>query len=188
VKIEFSEIHKSIVDQCRIGDRHAQKQLYQIYSKAMFNSSLRVLQNTQEAEDILQESFIEIFSKIGTFRGDSSVGAWMKSIVVNKSINRLKKKKIEFEELGIDRDMADEVEAGEASDEPEYTVADVKKALSMLSPGYRVVLSLYLFDDYSHKEIAEKLGVTESTSKTQYRRGKERLRKYLIEGGTNEKG
>lgn len=187
MNIQYSEIHRSIVDQCKVGDRSAQKQLYMIYSKAMFNSSLRVLQNREEAEDILQESFIEIFGKIQSYRGESSIGAWMKSIVVNKSINKLKKRKIEFEELKGDRDIENVPEVGEANNEPTYSVDDIKQAHAKLSPGYRVVVSLFLFEDYSHKEIAKKLGISESTSKTQYARGKDKLKQYLIEGGKNEK-
>lgn len=143
----------------------------------MFSIALRVLKDREEAEDILQESFSAAFSNMQNFREDATFGTWLKRIVINKSINQLKKRKIEFDEIKYEIDVADE----EQLPYPTLSVSEIQKGMEQLSDGYRIVLSLFLFEGYSHKEIANELNISESTSKTQYLRAKNRLKQVLTE-------
>ncbi|MGH2643188.1 MAG: RNA polymerase sigma factor [Chitinophagaceae bacterium] len=167
---------ESLVVRCQTGDMSAAKQLYEQYSKAMYNICLRMMNNAEDAEDMLQEAFYQVFKNIGSYRGESTIGSWIKRIVVNKCINQLKKKKIVLV-------AADNIEYAEEErmeeDAFKYTVENVKQAIKYLPDGYRTVLNLYLFENYSHKEIAERLGISESTAKTQYMRAKQRVRKIV---------
>jgi RNA polymerase sigma-70 factor (ECF subfamily) len=134
-----------------------------------------------DAEDLLQNSFVDIYGKINTFRFQSSIGAWIKRIVINNCINFLKKRRLEIVSLEHQHD--------DRWDEPEPTdsnlslkVKDVKSAISQLPDGYRVVFNLYTLEGYDHKEIAEILDVSEATSKSQYSRAKKKLREMLVQG------
>ena len=161
------------------GDVRAQYQLYTLYSKAMYNICYRMTNQKEEAEDMLQESFSYAFSKLGSFRFESSFGAWLKRIVVNTCINHLKKKRVDlvYTEHQSDPPQADEsVDYGEIR----FQVKRVMKALEKLPEGYRIVFSLYLLEGYDHKEIAEILGVTESTSKSQFLRAKQKIKLMLM--------
>lgn len=145
----------------------------------MFNVALRIIQKREEAEDILQECFIDMFNKLDSWRGESSFGSWFKRIVVNRSINSVKKKKlILVDETKASRVVEDELESENENEIP-FTVEQVKKALTELSDGYRIVFSLYIFEDYSHKQIAEEMNITESTSKSQLNRAKKKLMEIL---------
>jgi RNA polymerase sigma factor (sigma-70 family) len=172
------DIHKELVNRCKNGDKKAQQELYMNYSSAMFNVANRILCNREEAQDILQESFLDAFMKMENFRGDSSFGFWMKRIVINKSINRLKKNKAINVELTEQVYVADEEENEE---EIVYTVDDIKKAMNLLSDGYRLVFQLYAFENLPHKEIAEQLGISEQTSKSQYSRAKKKIKEIVLQ-------
>jgi RNA polymerase sigma factor (sigma-70 family) len=143
----------------------------------MFNVSFRILGNDADAEDALQEAFISAFKSISTFRADSTFGAWLKRIVVNKAITILKKKRMEIFPDDEHWDVA------EAEQEAEYkeglSVEQVRTAIQQLPDGYRTVLSLYLLEGYDHQEIAEITGITESTSKSQLNRAKNKLKGLL---------
>lgn len=147
----------------------------------MLNVCMRVVNHIGEAEDVLQEAFLDAFCNLHTFKGQSTFGAWLKQVVVNKAINHLRQRKMQLvniEDYGSDDyDFAD----SEPFDEEgvEMDVARVRLALSALPEGYRVVLSLYLFEGYDHEEIGEILGISESTSRTQYMRGKRKLLEKL---------
>lgn len=169
--------HFELIEACKKGNRQAQYELYKLYSKPMFHVSLRIIQKREEAEDVLQECFIDMFNKLETWRGESSFGTWFKRIVVNRSINSVKKKKL----MLVEEMKANSVMEEEEMEEKEipFTVEQVKEAMKQLSEGYRIVFSLYIFEDYSHKEIAEQLNITESTSKSQLNRAKKRLMELL---------
>lgn len=144
----------------------------------MYNICLRMLRNEADAEDLLQNSFVDVFSKLDTFRFESSVGAWIKRIVVNNCINHLKKRRLALEELNdqLHGRPDDEPEEGNGYDlDPEH----IHRAICRLPDGYRVVFTLYLLEGYDHKEIAEILGISEATSKSQYSRAKKKLREML---------
>jgi RNA polymerase sigma-70 factor (ECF subfamily) len=147
----------------------------------MFHVSLRIVNNREEAEDILQESFVNAFQHLDSFRQDSTFGSWMKRIVVNKSLNSLKKKKLSFVE--VNDDIHGEVEIEEENEDatPELNVNDVKRAVKGLPDGYRSVFSLYMFEKWSHKEIANEMGISESTSKSQLNRAKKKVKALLMD-------
>ena len=175
----YIDINKVLVDRCRQGDHKAQYELSQLYAKQMYNVCVRIVNNGADAEDILQESFVEAFKSINEFRGDSSFGAWLKKIVVNRSINSLQKRKLLLFEHIPGSDSLVYEDTISSSDEIQYEVAKVLNALMQLPAGYRLVLSLYLLEGYDHAEIAQILNITESTSKSQYNRAKAKLREQL---------
>ena len=170
-------VHEELIARCRVGDREAHYKLYKLYSKAMFNVGYRITGNEDDAADVLQEAFISAFRSLESYRGDSAFGAWLKRIVVNKAINALNKRK--YDPIPDDDrwDVAEEEAPVEYGDE--LTVERVKRAISQLPDGYRSVLSLYLLEGYDHQEIAEIMGITESTSKSQLNRAKAKLRESL---------
>jgi RNA polymerase sigma factor (sigma-70 family) len=178
--MDATQTHRDLIERCREGRRDAQFELYRLYSRAMYNTALRMVQNPHDAEDLLQSIFIEVFSKLDTFRYESSVGAWIKRITVNKCINFLKSRRLALTELTPYNDRAEE----QAPDpEPLYSVDRVQRAIGELPDGYRVVFSLYAVEGYDHEEIAQVLGITEATSKSQYSRAKAKLRDMLTENG-----
>jgi len=174
---KVTDIHQNLVDACRNNDRKAQHELYHLYAKQMYNVCMRIVNHVGEAEDILQESFVEVFRRMKEFRGDSTFGSWLKRIVVNRSINSLRKKKmVLFEHSSAFEHIADE---DDVLDEANLTAQKLMKLVSELPDGYRLVLTLYLFEDYKHADIATLLNITESTSKSQYNRAKARIREQL---------
>lgn len=173
---EKAHIHQEIIERCRQGDREAHYQLYKLYSKSMYNVGYRIVKNEAEAEDVLQEAFISAFRNLSNYRRDASFGSWLKRIVVNKAINVLKSRKTERLPEDENFDLQEEVAAPY---EFRYSIEEVKNAMDVLPDGYRSVLSLYLLEGYDHAEIAEILGISESTSKSQFNRSKKKLREIL---------
>jgi RNA polymerase sigma factor (sigma-70 family) len=169
------KIHSTLIEGCRAGDTRSQYRLYDQYSRAMYNLAYRIVNNHTDAEDMLQEAFADCFAKIGSFRYESTFGAWLKAIVVNRCINHIKRRK---PDLIFEENLPNIAEETEVN-EPAYNTTEIFNAIGKLPDGYRVVLTLYLLEGYDHEEIASILGITESTSKTQYLRAKEKLRKLL---------
>jgi RNA polymerase sigma-70 factor (ECF subfamily) len=136
----------------------------------------------EEAEDMLQESFSYAFSKLGSFRFESSFGAWLKRIVVNTCINHLKKRKVDLVFTETHNDPPPPSADNESVDygEIKFQVEQVNRAVDRLPEGYRIVFSLYLLEGYDHKEIAEILGISESTSKSQFLRAKKKIKEILM--------
>jgi RNA polymerase sigma factor (sigma-70 family) len=167
-------IHAPLIEECRMGDSKAQFSLYNQYCKAMYNLAYRILNNREDAEDMLQETFLECFRSIDSFRFESTFGAWLKRIMVNKCINHIKKKKIDLTLFETLPSVIDEVE-----EETNYDTTKIFKGIEQLPDGYRIILTLYLLEGYDHGEISQILGITESTSKSQYSRAKEKLRTIL---------
>ena len=172
------DIHQSLIDRCRMGDREAHFRLYKLYSKAMYNVGYRITGNEEDAEDVLQEAFVSAFKNLESYRGDATFGAWLKRIVVNKAINVIKKRKENV--IAQEEEFDVPAEDTEADYMPELSVDKVRKCIEMLPDGYRSVLSLYLLEGYDHEEIAGIMGITESTSKSQLNRGKSKLKELLI--------
>lgn len=178
--MDYASTHKDIIEKCKKGNRQAQFELYRLYSKAMYNVCLRMVTNEQDAEDLLQNSFVDVFTKLHSFRYQSAIGAWIKRIVINNCINYLKKNRLYIEELD-DRHSDTILDRGVSkSDPPSLSVDKVKLAMGHLPEGYRVVFSLYLFEGYDHKEIASILDISEATSKSQYSRAKKKLREIIV--------
>jgi RNA polymerase sigma factor (sigma-70 family) len=176
--LDYGSTHRDIVENCMRGDRKAQFELYRLYSQAMYNVCLRMVNNSLDAEDLLQQSFIDVYSKLNSFRYESTIGAWIKRIVVNNCINFLKKRKLKIETLD---DRFHHVADHEPVSETHLNVKAINEAMTNLPEGYRVVFSLYMFEGYDHKEIGEILDITEATSKSQFSRARKRLRE-LLEG------
>ncbi len=136
-----------------------------------------MLPSTMEAEDVLQESFMDVYRMLHTYRYQSTPGAWIKRIIVNNCINKLRKKKIHFEEIEEGRHLVEkEVELKDNS----IDVKAIKDALHNLSDGYRAVFSLYAIEGYDHQEIAEILNISVSTSKSQYSRARKKIKETIL--------
>jgi RNA polymerase sigma factor (sigma-70 family) len=174
-------IHQDLIDKCRKGSRPAQEEIYRLYYKAMYNTCLRMLNDRVEAEDVMQDAFLTAFLKLDQYRGEMSFGSWLKRIVINKTIDVLRSKKMRFEEL--DEKKEDETalnfEIDQNQEDTEEQVRKIKDAVQRLPEGFRIVLSLFLFEGYDHEEIALILGISESTSRSQLARAKKKLAEYL---------
>ena len=176
------QVHKELIDQCLQGERKAQYTLYQLYSKAMFNTCYRIVSNVEEAEDVLQEAFINAFKNLHRFSWEATFGAWLKRIVINHSLNYIKKKKLPLVEIAAISEVGEMTENPNDNfdfDTKNISIQKVKEGIKRLPNGYRLVLSLYLLEGYDHKEIAEILEISHSTSKSQYNRAKKRLKQLL---------
>lgn len=169
--------NKLIIIQAKNGNRQAQKRIYELYAKAMFNTCYRIVGSFETAEDVLQEAFVDAFLHIEDFDFRVSFGTWLKRIVVNKSINAIRNSKPEFAELeeNFDQIEPDEIE----NEEDDYNVAKILKAIPMLPNKSRSVFSLYLIERYDHEEISEILGISISTSKTQLMRAKLKIKELI---------
>jgi RNA polymerase sigma-70 factor (ECF subfamily) len=136
---------------------------------------MRLINQADEAEDVMQEAFLNAFRNIDTYRGEVSFGAWLKRIVINRSLDHLKKKKLKLEEIN---DKTAQI-ADYQMEMKEVNVEVIKNAIQQLPDGYRVVLSLFLIEGYDHEEISQILGITNSNSRTQFLRAKNKLRELL---------
>lgn len=154
----------------------AQMKIYRLYYKPMFHVSLRILGDTMEAEDVMQEAFLVAFRNIGSVDLNVSFGGWLKRIVINRSLDALRKRKPQVELVA---DFPDEIQSENLSLPEEGPVEEmvekVRRALDQLPEKYRIILSLSLFEGYDHDEIGQILGVTPSTSRAQLSRGKQKL-------------
>jgi RNA polymerase sigma factor (sigma-70 family) len=178
---KYINIHQDIIDECIKGDSKAQFQLYKLYYKPMYNTCLRIVNDKIEAEDVMQEAFFACFKKLHSYDGEVSFGAWLKKIVINKSLDFIKKKKIEFEP--IDNTIYKIVNQEDISEDDEEIIKNelnkIKNAIQKLADGYRIVISLYLLEGYDHEEIAEILNISSSSSRSQLVRAKKKLLELL---------
>lgn len=180
VKEKYIDIHQDLIRSCRKNDRYAQLKIYKLYYKAMYNTSLRIVNNGTDAEDIMQESFLEAFRKIGTYKSEGSFGSWLKKIVINKSLDFIKKRQnrislgqkiLEMEELKNDEDNDQTAD--------NLKMEEVKSAMKRIPENYRVILSLFLLEGYDHQEIAQILSIPYNNARTRYSRARQRLIKEL---------
>ena len=179
----YIDKHYNLVVECKQGSKKACYELYRLYSKAMLNVAFRIVGSIDEAEDVLQEAFLDAFNRVKDFRQETTFGLWLKQIVVHRSINLLRKRKLELVEL--QDDQLDNIAEEEAEDDGDmqYKVAQVKEAMKELPEGYRLVISLYLLEGYDHEEIGQILNITENTSRTQFLRAKRKLSEILKRKG-----
>lgn len=164
-----------IITGCKEGNKICQKALWDKYSKKLFAVSSRYLQNSEDAEDSLIESFVKIYNSIGKFRGESSIETWMRRIVVNQSINKIRARKSVYE---TDVEGINPV----PFDDSQFENMDVQQILKLvqeLPDGFRTVFNMYAIDGYSHKEIADSLGIQEGTSRSQFAKARMSLAKSL---------
>jgi RNA polymerase sigma-70 factor (ECF subfamily) len=172
---QYQNIYQDLIDRCRVGDSKAQFEVYKLYYKPMYNVCLHLIGNEVEAEDVMQEAFLKAFTKIDTYEGKVSFGAWLKKIVVNRSLDELKKRKVKFVELN--EKIPDEEPV--LLNVSEIQMEKLKKSIQQLPDGYRVVLSLYLLEGYDHEEISQILGISNVSSRSQFMRAKQKLREIL---------
>ncbi|WP_344789589.1 RNA polymerase sigma factor [Postechiella marina] len=171
-----------IIEKCKQNNRKAQLQLYNQYCNGMYIVAKRFLKDTADAEDVVQEAFLKAFTKLHQYNAEVTFGAWLKRIVINKSIDLIKSKKqelIELEEVHlkvIDTDYNNKWLVDDA-----ITLNDVKKAINKLPDKYQYVVMLYLIEGYDHQEISEILNISVIASRTQLSRGKSKLQELLIQ-------
>jgi RNA polymerase sigma-70 factor (ECF subfamily) len=173
----------SIIAGCVAGKRNAQSALYRRYAAVMMAVCLRYAQNHDEAEDILQEAFLKIFQNISSFRKEGSFEGWMKRIMINHALNYYRKnRRLPFME---DIESINETEIMENDDLPAFhapvSAEKLTALIQLLPPGYRMVFNMYVFEEYSHREISEELRISENTSKTQLLKARRMLRKKLFD-------
>ncbi len=173
-----------IIKGCIRQDRHTQKALYETFYSRMMGICLRYAKNGDEAKDILQEGFIKVFQHIRSFQGSGSLEGWIKRIMVNTAIDHLRKNKHEY--LIVSTVNANRIVEAEKEDENTdedilniVSKEDILKAVQELTPAYRTVFNLYIIDEFTHREIADKLGISEGTSKSNLAKAKYNLRKVL---------
>ena len=167
-----------LIKGCLRRDQNAQRQLYDTFSSKMYSVCYRYVKDSMEAEDILVTAFMKIFDKISQFKSEGSFEGWIRKIVVNEALTYLRR----------NRSMYLETDLEQADREPDYSklsdsleAEDLLNMIKELPTGYRIVFNMYAIDGYSHKEIADHLGITENTSKSQLSRARTYLQKMLME-------
>ncbi|MDP3463499.1 MAG: RNA polymerase sigma factor [Bacteroidales bacterium] len=173
------DIHQDLIRQSIEGSRKAQYKLYQQYARAMYNICLRMMPGVEDAEDMLQESFAEAFRRLHTFRFESTFGAWLKRIVINRCINEMRRRKADlkyFEDMHLFEGKPEE-----EVEETGLSVDKVRMAMKELPNGSRMIFSLYLLEGYDHLEIAEILNISVSNSKSQYMRARQKVKELLTQ-------
>ena len=168
-----------LLQRCENGEQSAQFEVYKRYYKAMYNSALRILKDSFEAEDVMQESFLVAFTKLSTFKKEVAFGAWLKRIVINRSLTQLRKNK-KFDEVKLDviPDIKNEEE-----DRSDYTLlkaSEITETINRLKDNYRVALTLNLIEGYDYEEIAGIMNITYQNSRTTISRAKNKLRQLLV--------
>ena len=161
------------------GDRFAFRELYNLFSNSMFNICIRMTADRQDAEDIVQESFIKAFNNFKNLKDKRTFGGWLRTIVVNTCIGHIKNK-TDLRQLGHINEFADEDDSEWFK---EIDINTLHTAIKQLPAGCRQIFLLYVNEDYSHKEIGKLLNVSESTSKSQYLRAKKILKEKLLNNG-----
>lgn len=173
------DIHQDLIRQSIEGSRKAQYKLYQQYARAMYNICIRMMPGVEDAEDMLQESFAEAFRRLHTFRFESTFGAWLKRIVINRCINEMRRRKADlkyFEDMHLFEGKPEE-----NMEETGLSVDKVRLAMKELPNGSRMIFSLYLLEGYDHLEIAEILNISVSNSKSQYMRARQKVKELLTQ-------
>ncbi|MDX2359205.1 MAG: sigma-70 family RNA polymerase sigma factor [Crocinitomicaceae bacterium] len=166
-------IHRDLIERSKNGDRIAQKSLFDLYSKAIYNIGVRLLGNTEDAADITQDTFIDAFTKLDQFSYKATFGAWLKKIMVNKSLNFLNRRKIHFD---LEEDLE---EVLEEQNNVEELMIQLNSSLKDLPEGCRVIFTLFYFEGLDHQEISSELSVSVSTSKSQLSRARQLLRELI---------
>jgi RNA polymerase sigma-70 factor (ECF subfamily) len=166
-----------LVEQCSRNNAKAQMQLYRMFSQSMYNTSLRIVGNKTLAEDVMQEAFLSAFEKIKNCKTPEHFGSWLKRIVINRSIDEIRKKRISLIPLEETYPLADDSPEYQPEEEMEQEklLEYIKKAITLLPDGYRIVLTLKLLEDYDYSTIAKEMDLAESTVRSQFVRGRQKL-------------
>ena len=169
-----------LIEECRANNRKAQLKLYNSYCDGMFIVASRFLKNSAEAEDAMQEAFVKAFAKLHQYSGEVTFGAWLKRIVINKCLDCLKAKKLEF--VALNEQLVEKVEDEDAQDwqiDDGIGIGEVKAEIQELPEKYKYPLMLYLIEGYDHEEISEILKISQVASRTLVHRGKKKLQEKL---------
>ena len=162
------------VERCRKGDRQAYFEIYTQYAKPMLNSSMRVLNNLADAEDMVQEAFADAFKNISAFTYKSSFEAWLRRIVINKSISLVRKKKMIWVDIET-RQLAETTDEFYDEGRFEYDVKKIKKAISQLPDTQRIIFNLFAIDEMPQEEIGKLLGISHNNVRTTYHRARKKI-------------
>lgn len=172
----YNQSEQELIKRCLTGDQGAQKALYDTYSRTMYGICLRYSSNAEEAKDILQDGFVKVFTKLGQFSFSGSFEGWMKRIFVNTALEFYRVNKVHMYHSDVDA----------AYEKPHHdftleriTQKEILIVMNKMAPGYRAVLNLFIIEGYGHAEIAEMLGITEGTSKSQLSRARALLQQEL---------
>jgi len=174
VKVQHTN---QLIEDCKRGDKNAQFTLYKQYYKAMYNTSLRIINNSFEAEDIMQESFLSAFTKLDSFSGTVTFGAWLKRIVINNSLTALKNKN-KLATVSLEKVSIKTVEE-EKQDYSMLKASDILNKVSQLKNNYKVAITLNLIEGYDYEEIAQIMDISYENSRTTVSRAKNKLRQLL---------
>ena len=169
-----------LIQLCKKGNQGAQLEVYNRYYKAMYNTALRIVKDTAEAEDVMQEAFLNAFTKLDSFRGSASFGSWLKRIVVNNSLNSYQKK-IRLVETGLDDHLykIEDHDGIAELDVASIRIQEIKQAMDTLKDNYRISLSLHLIEGYDYEEMSQIMNISYANCRTMVSRAKESLRKKL---------
>ena len=168
---------------CKQGKQSAQLEVYNRYYKAMYNTAIRIVKDSFEAEDVMQESFLNAFTKLDTFKGEVTFGAWLKRIVINNSIYHYRKQQ-KNNQVPMDDVVYKVEDSNDVVLDHEFTSLMAQKVLEtmkMLKDNYRVSLTLHLIEGYDYEEISEIMGISYANCRTMVSRAKESLRNKLVE-------
>jgi RNA polymerase sigma factor (sigma-70 family) len=172
---------EKLIAECLAGKRKAQNELYSRFSPVLYGICLRYASTRSEAQDMLQEGFIRVFTSLSSFESKGSFEGWIKRVIVNTALNSIRgkaKQQLISDYSGFG-EIPDEVETDQSSPPPDP--GTLLKLIQELPEGYRMVFNLYVFEDYTHREIAETAGISENTSKTQLMRARNLLQKKISE-------
>lgn len=169
----MEETTENLIKKCRSGNRPAQLALYERYARKLYIACLRIVGNAPEAEEAMQDSFLKIFTRLEQYQDGQCFEAWMHRIAIHTAIDYVRRHTLEWEELS--NNYAEPIEDEPDDENIEYTVAQIKEATKKLPAGYRVVLSLYLFEGYDMEEISSILKIQPASVRTQYMRAKRKL-------------
>jgi RNA polymerase sigma-70 factor (ECF subfamily) len=167
----------SLVIECVKGDSRAQRMLFERFSKKMLGVCMRYAKSTEQAEDVLQDGFIKVFSKLNDFKHDGSLEGWIRRIMVNTSLDQIRKENKLLGNTSLDN--VDYKLQNNAFVLENLAAKDLMKMVQAMPVGYKVVFNMFAIEGYSHKEISEHLGISENTSKSQYSRARAYLRERL---------
>jgi len=176
---KYRNIHQELIDDCRKGSTKAQFEIYKLYYKAMFNTSLRLVNDRMEAEDVMQEAFLSAFRNLDSYKEEVSFGAWLRKIVINRSLDVLKKRRVQFELIDERKAVIAEEQESFTFEDAVQKVAEIKQVIAEMPDNYRILITLYLIEGYDHEEIAQILGMTNAAVRTGYSRAKKRLLELL---------
>lgn len=177
-------INKTL-ERCRKGNQQAQLLIYKQYYRAMYNTALRIVKDEAEAQDVMQESFLNAFTKLDSFKGDATFGAWLKRIVVNNSLTAYRKNSklsvVAFQDVEERLDVPEDQGLSNSDSESSPKVKLILNTMNSLKDNYRVILTLHLIEGYDYEEICDIMNLTYANCRTMLSRAKESLRSKLPE-------